>query len=426
MGDNIFNKICDTITTLVAKLGKNYNIIQLEETIDGINAKSIIVEVNMQNYLQVNSTIYPSYFESFPKTNYQRAIYHCYPDKDYNYSLHKKEMTVIDKEHFSVENLMHEVFGDIEDKFIKKTEVAELLGDLMEHCVLPDDIGYDINDKAFHFNNWNEKSCEEYLFFSRHFRALQKPFKGPYFTSIGHIAKYTSLDTALLMLNSGKIRMMSVTAMNDKMEIGHLYGKLCDEEYAYLENKTKMYLARNRYITSFSNSIDDLTMWRLYGDNGKGVCLIFSAPQECQYYFPIDYLGEKSPICQKVKNICKEMEKHGFSFVFKSLEDVWQYFLKPEGFSEEKEYRYLLIDKSRPDGYTHASNGVISGYKDFSLASVEDESEIPFPANLIGIILGPNMKNKEMNRYQLEAMAFEKGIPLIKRVQFSSINYYNS
>ena len=78
-----------------------------------------------------------------------------------------------------------------------------------------------------------------------------------------------------MMLNSGKIRMMSVTAMNDKMEIGHLYGNLSCEESAYLEDKTKIHYARQRYITSFTNKIDDLTMWRLYGDNGKGGCLVF-------------------------------------------------------------------------------------------------------------------------------------------------------
>ena len=426
MENNMFSKICEAITTLVAKLGKNYNIVQLERTIDGVNAKSIIVEVNKQNYLQVNSSIYPYFFEIFPKTKYQHAIYHCYPDKNYNYSLHKNGKIVIDKEHFSEENLLTEVFGDIEDKLIKKKDVAEILGDLMESCVLPDDIGYDINEQAYHFIDWNENTCAEHLFFCNYFRGLKKSLNETISINNGHIAKYTSLDTALMILNSGKMRMMSVTAMNDKMEIGHLYGKLRDEENAYLENKTKMFLARNRYITSFSNSIDDLTMWRLYGDNGRGVCLIFSAPYECQYYFPIDYLGEKSKIYQKVKSICKEMEKHGFRFVFKSLEEVWQYFLKPLGFSEEKEYRYLRIDNSKPDGYTHASNGVISGFKDFPLTSVDDESKEQFPANLIGIILGPNMKNKEMNRYQIEAMAFEKGIPLIQGVRFSSINYYNS
>lgn len=92
---------------------------------------------------------------------------------------------------------------------------------------------------------------------------------------IGHIAKYTSLETAAMILKSGKVRMMSVTAMNDKTEIGHLFSDINKNESEYLENKTKISFAQHRYITSFTNKIDDLTMWRLYGDNGNGVCLIF-------------------------------------------------------------------------------------------------------------------------------------------------------
>lgn len=69
----------------------------------------------------------------------------------------------------------------------------------------------------------------------------------------------------------------------------------------------------------------------------------------------------------KTKKICDEMEKVGFKFSFKSLETVWQFFLKPIGFSDEAELRYLRIDNTTPDGYLVASNGIISGYKDLTL-----------------------------------------------------------
>ena len=53
-----------------------------------------------------------------------------------------------------------------------------------------------------------------------------------------------------------------------------------------------------------------------------------------------------------------------------------------------------------------------------------EHPENSFPASLQGIILGPNMKNAEINKFQLEALAEENGLFLFKGVQNSSINYY--
>ena len=71
-----------------------------------------------------------------------------------------------------------------------------------------------------------------------------------------------------------------------------------------------------------------------------------------------------------------------------------------------------------------ATNDVISSYKDFSLTDDKEKPESVFPASLQGVILGPNMKNVEINRLQLEELAIEKGLYLLKGVQKSSINYY--
>lgn len=425
MDNNVFNEICNIITSLVKELGENYNIEQLEgRKKDGKTAKRVIVEVNGQNYLQVDFPKMLVYSDIFPKTKFQKAIYYCYPDENNEYKLLKNGKTIINNETFSVEKFMEEVFDDITNKIQNRQKVAEILGDLMNCYIPPHKLGYDINDQTYHFLDWNKTDGTEYLFFCNYFRGLRKYEDQdiPYLSDC--VAKYTSLDTALMILNSGKMRMMSVTAMNDKMEIGHLYGNLCNGDSAYLENKTKIDFARKRYITSFTDKIDDLTMWRLYGDNGKGVCLLFSEPYECDYYFPVDYSGKNSTIYIKTEEICKKMEKQGFKFSFKSLESIWQYFLKPKGFNEEKELRYLRIDNDEPDGYTLASNGVVSGYKDLLLTGKDNQTEKQFPLSLQGIILGPNMKNTEINKYQLEALAFEKGIFLLAGVNCSSIDYY--
>ena len=420
--NDLFTNICKTLNNRIQNWGEAYRVLEGQE--NGKPNKCVIVEINGQNYLQVDSVQFISFHDLFPRTKYQKPIYHCLPNKDGLYCLLKQGEEVLKEKECTVESIFDVVFGDIDNKLQKKKDVAQLLGKLMGHYILPDEIEYDIKDKAYHFRDWSKPAGREYLWFCNYFRNLKESIQMTNLLYDWHVAKYTSLDTALKILNSGKMRMMSVTAMNDKTEIGHLYGKLQNDDSFYLENKTKVHFARHRYITSCTNRIDDLTMWRLYGDNAQGVCLIFSEPDEYNYNLPIDYSGSDSEIYIRTKRICDELDKHGIKFTFKSLETIWQYFLKPKGFSDEQELRCLKIDNSKPDGYTLASNGVISTYKDYSLIMDNEHPENSFPASLQGLILGPNMKNAEINKFQLEALAAEKGIFLFKGVQNSSINYY--
>lgn len=420
MDNNTFDKICETVSTYLEEYKPNYNIMFLKGKRGETNIRCMIVVVNGQNYLQVDSDSFITYQDIFPKTKFQVPKYRCAPNEDGNFVLTKNSVEILQSYTFSIANLIDLTFGELKSKMQDTEDVADMLSQLMNRCILPEKIGYDVNTQSYYFLDWNSDNGEEWFFFSEYFHNLRKEGRKPLYLC-SCIAKYTSLETALLMLNSGKMRMMSVTAMNDRMEIGHIYGKLCNEESTYLEDKTKLHIARSRYITSFTDKIDDLTMWRLYGDNGNGVCLLFLEPRNCNYFYPVDYANSVPAICLKTKKICDEMEKVGFKFSFKSLETVWQFFLKPIGFSDEAELRYLRIDNTTPDGYLVASNGIISGYKDLTL---DDENDNSFPALLNGIILGPNMKNVEINKFQLESLAREKGVPLIKGVRKSSIDYY--
>lgn len=425
MENVLYTEITNSVTSFVAELGTNYKLVPLEgEKNDGSIVKILIVEVNGQNFLQIDSDNVIAPFMWFPKTKFQKAVYHCYPNKKGGYCLMKNKEVVLNHNDLTCEKIIRSVFGDIKTKLSNITKVSELLSRFMSIDCVSKDLEYDINEQTYFIADWERPDGIESLFFLNYFRKRFHEIRNytiapkPYMME--YIAKYTSLETAAIILKSGKIRMMSVTAMNDKKEIGHLFYKINKNESEYLENKTKINFAQHRFITSFTNKIDDLTMWRLYGDNGNGVCLIFSEPYECRYYLPVEYSNIKSGLLKIVNGIYEELLKHGYKFTFKSLETVWQYFLKPEGFITEQELRYLRIDKTKPDGYTIASNGVISGYKDIALFSSNDR----FPATLQGIILGPNMKNAEINKYQLETIAEENDIHLFMGIEYSSIYYY--
>lgn len=424
MYNTIYNNICNTLEQFVKDIGSNYSVVRLKGTHNDNPIECFIIDVNGQNYLQVDSAPFITFFNLFPQTKYQTPVYHCYPDENKKYKLTREEISIINYNDFSVNELLEKTFGNIKQQLENRAKVVSILNEYMDGYVPPEQIGYDVNEQAFYFLDWNKKNGREYLFFSKYFRGLRERNNHLNNRYDHYIAKYTSLETALMMLNSNKMRMMSVTAMNDKMEIGHLFGNLTKDESAYLNDKTLLSFARKRYITSFTTKIDDLTMWRLYGDNGNGVCLLFQEPLDDNYFFPVDYLGKKSTIVEKTKKICEEIMKQGYKFTFKSLETVWQYFLKPTGFKDEKELRYLRIEKSHPDGYSLASNGIISGYKDFPLTEDCHQKEEVFPASLVGIILGPNMSNAEINRFQLEALAHDKCIFLLQGVVKSNIDYY--
>lgn len=105
---------------------------------------------------------------------------------------------------------------------------------------------------------------------------------------IGH---YTKLDVLTKLINregDSMYRLHNAHHMNDNREgvllIDHLRERINSSDssliddimnkYAYDQNgAVRSYV----YIGSFTSSVDDLDMWKSYGDKGKGVCIQFDA-----------------------------------------------------------------------------------------------------------------------------------------------------
>ena len=117
MVDSDFIKLQNKLETLTKGFGSNYNYLLLEgKKNDGSAIKRIIVEVNGQNYLQVDSDLFITYQDFFPQTKFQKAKYNCSPDRDGLYTLYKYGKKIISQKDFSHEALIKEVFGEIEVK----------------------------------------------------------------------------------------------------------------------------------------------------------------------------------------------------------------------------------------------------------------------------------------------------------------------
>jgi hypothetical protein len=91
---------------------------------------------------------------------------------------------------------------------------------------------------------------------------------------------YTNLTSAMNILNSGNIRLYNCLNMNDPMEIKHL---LEQSEIEFSDEEISTY-QREHFIFSAcrfnSNEDEDFNLWRLYGENGKGVGIVFEIDEK--------------------------------------------------------------------------------------------------------------------------------------------------
>lgn len=220
-----------------------------------------------------------------------------------------------------------------------------------------------------------------------------------------HVYRYTSLETLFVMLNKGTYRMNCIIGMNDKSEIDYF-----DKKYSKINPGSLMEELNKIYLSSCSSLKDDLTMWRLYGDDARGVCLDFEIvfPEKRDNNFVLAYVNYAE---ERGKHNALEMlnqlyynEKMNFNRI-----DKWKHFFKPYDYNVEREVRLMFLDDERynncvinRDWIRTWSHSIIIPTVDFKLNSPD------FPLQLKGITLGSKMPEQELNRFQLENLISSK------------------
>lgn len=244
------------------------------------------------------------------------------------------------------------------------------------------------------------------------------------------LCRYTSLNALFSMLKNTSIRMNGLMGMNDTSEVDYVDNYL--KNYAKtLSNRSQGEIEEinRRFILSCSNekNIDKLTWYRLYGDDGRGVCLVFSIEPSLNnretMLHQVNYAKESGihPVLDFLKDIMEEVEKlTNFKFKFKNL-DIWRHFFKPHEYLVEDEIRLLYIKPNIipniPNNWIMTnSHSIINPYIDFTLTGVD------LPIRLKEIYLGPKCPEQEANLVQLKAMIRESGYNI--EVKPSSIQRY--
>lgn len=236
------------------------------------------------------------------------------------------------------------------------------------------------------------------------------------------ICRYTSFNSIYEMLNSVSFRMNGLVGMNDKSEVNYVESylnkgsdQITIEKPLYKEHYNTIIAINSRYITSCTTikRKDELTLWRLYSDDAKGVCLVYEIRQrnlnKHVLLQKVKYADEngKHPELDFLKEIKDQVEDiTGFKFEFRKL-GYWKHFFKAKDYSIEDEVRLLIIDndsliKIDTSWVMTYSHSILNPVINFQLNSKT------FPIQLKEIVLGPKCIEQETNLVQLQEMIRRK------------------
>jgi hypothetical protein len=213
---------------------------------------------------------------------------------------------------------------------------------------------------------------------------------------------YTSFETLLNILKSGKIKFSGVAGFNDANELrskSTIIGSGLKHPY----NKTRMNIINNRYAFCLSKREDDLNQWRLYGDDGKGICLGFKIETK-KLNTKKFYAGEiiyGDTIKLFINEIINYISKKWDYTLNIDHSSKWGYFIKGQEWEDEREVRLLLITTKGDPNYdinswSSNSHGIL-----YPSIFVElDHSGL----NLSSITLGPKCPVPELNKAQISIL----------------------
>ena len=203
-----------------------------------------------------------------------------------------------------------------------------------------------------------------------------------------YLYKYMSLDTYFSMLMNKTFRMNSILAMNDESESFFLDEDLFDiySGKGVAEKYNNVIQNSRTLISSFTNQGDSGLMWRLYGENGRGICLGFEVPKN--KIKKIHYLSELNAGYSKLKNCVNDLLKEGISIYFKDA-NQFKYYTKSDGFRYEEEYRLSYTAAEEELAWAKYGN-ILSPYRDFSF--IKNTCEI-IDIKLSSVWIGAKLPN---------------------------------
>ena len=255
------------------------------------------------------------------------------------------------------------------------------------------------------------------------------------------ICRYTSLDSLFKLLDGAKHAMCSPVSMNDKHECDY-----ADSFMPWHVNRSRGEVeieADNSYFLLSCSDIkesDVLTMWRLYGDDAKGVCLEYKVEADKvdndRYFLGRVSYGRKTgdgkfehPELSFIAYMQAKAISPGWYFVFGKWY-IWKFFFKSWTYRDENEIRLIYKpvlsndeEFARIKWYKDQTNGIFNRMALIPIDFTEGED---FPLSISRIILGPHSPEANRNREQIWYMTLQSSVavPLGFSVDVSTISNY--
>lgn len=240
------------------------------------------------------------------------------------------------------------------------------------------------------------------------------------------ICRYTTMNTLFNTINNCTHRMFAVEGMNDIEDCNYLWNKLYEEaqKEAFMPADNTVYLLS---CTSMAKK-DDLTMWRLYADDTRGVCLIYrintNANKNDGFYLRKVLYGDENTVLSRLKGLVHYSGSQDMpTFIF-NLWPLWGAFFKDDQYQVEDEIRLVYIPSMQDDDVKENTNWVITDanqilnqYVDFSL-----KNKSSFPLLLEKILVGSGNPSQQLNVKQLGRMIKENKLNI--EVEDSKIKNY--
>lgn len=245
------------------------------------------------------------------------------------------------------------------------------------------------------------------------FKLLSSILKASNIQKSYSFCRYTSISSLKRILLEQHESMCGLAGMNDRSE-GFFLDKCLTGNSFKLSTKPQYVVDQYNeiFILSLCDEAksDDLTMWRLYGSDCKGVCLHYDINLEeirkSQEFFlmPICYGDANNPLVTLFKILTRLPYILGCKFGL-THKYIWRYFVKPKDFEVEEEYRLLYLpngkSKSTLKWIYNEGCGIFHPLREFD-SPLTDKSSI-FPLQLKKVILGPKCSEAQINKVQLKS-----------------------
>ena len=208
------------------------------------------------------------------------------------------------------------------------------------------------------------------------------------------LCRFTTRHNLFLLFKDGKQNMCSIVCMNDKSEETY-----ADKKIGWDESWGEVHVENNNcFILSLmpQDKSDDLTMWRLYGDDAKGVCLNYEIKEKRSgrklngdFYISCISYGESEKIHRELDFLLgvSLININHWQFKFNRWH-IWKHFFKSFRFKDEKEVRllYLSDGKNKEDKQwiENSESGIVSKMLLFPMKPID-----AFPLRLTNVIVGP-------------------------------------